>query len=148
MLILVNKWDLIENKDTDTLKKYEDDLREKLAPAEYIPIIFISVLTKQRIFQAIEKAIEIYENKNTKVPTSKLNDLLLADIEKTPPPALKGKHIKIKYITQLPTHNPTFAFFCNHPQYIKVPYERFLEKKIREHFGFEGVPINLVFREK
>jgi GTP-binding protein len=148
MLILVNKWDLIQNKDNSTLKKYEDDLREKLAPSEYIPILFISVLTKQRIFQAIEKAIEIYENKNTKVPTSKLNDLLLQDIERTPPPALKGKHIKIKYITQLPTHNPTFAFFCNHPQYIKVPYERFLEKKIREHFGFEGIPINLVFREK
>jgi GTPase len=148
MLILVNKWDLIENKDTNTLKKYEEDIREKLAPSEYIPIIFISVLTKQRIFQAIEKAIEIYENKNKKVPTSKLNELLLQDIEKTPPPALKGKYIKIKYITQLPTHNPTFAFFCNHPQYIKVPYERFLEKRIREHFGFEGVPINLVFREK
>jgi GTP-binding protein len=148
MVILVNKWDLIEKKDSNTLKKFEDAIREKLQPMDYIPILFISVLTKQRIFQAIEKAIEVYENKTRKVPTSKLNDLLLDDIARYPPPATKGKHIKIKYITQLPTKVPTFAFFCNLPQYIQPAYERYLENNIRKHFGFEGVPVNLVFREK
>jgi GTP-binding protein len=148
MVILVNKWDLIENKDSNTLKKFEDEIREKLQPMDYIPILFISVLQKQRIFQAIEKAIEVYENKTRKVPTSKLNDLLLDDIARYPPPATKGKYIKIKYITQLPTRVPTFAFFCNLPQYIQPAYERYLENNLRKHFGFEGVPINLVFREK
>lgn len=147
ILLLVNKWDLIE-KDNKTHKQFTAAILDKLAPLTYIPTIFISVLNKQRIFQAIEKAIQIYEDKSKKVSTSSLNDVMLPIIEKTPPPSLKGKYIKIKYITQLPTHNPTFAFFCNLPQYIKEPYERFLENKLRENFGFEGVPINLVFRQK
>jgi GTP-binding protein len=114
----------------------------------YIPIVFTSVITKQRIFKAIEMGIEIYNNRIQKIPTSSLNEVLLKEIEKTPPPAIKGKYIKIKYITQLPTHTPTIAFFCNLPQYIKAPYQRFLENKIRKNFDFEGVPINLVFRKK
>lgn len=147
VLLLVNKWDLVE-KDNKTHKAFMDDIREKLAPLHYVPVMFISVLKKQRIFQAIEKAIEIYDDRKKKVPTSALNDKILPIIERTPPPSLKGKYVKIKYITQLPTHTPTFAFFCNLPQYIKDPYERFLESKIRENFGFEGVPINIVFRQK
>ena len=148
MVILVNKWDLIEKKDSNTLKKFEDQIREKLQPMDYIPIVFISVLEKQRIYQAIEKAIEVYENKTRKIQTSKLNDKLLDDIARYPPPAVKGKYIKIKYITQLPTKVPTFAFFCNLPQYIQPAYERYLENNLRKHFGFEGVPVNLVFRQK
>ena len=147
IVILVNKWDLIE-KDTKTAMNYEKELREKLAPNHFIPIIFVSVLTKQRVHKAVEKAVEVYENKTQKIPTSKLNDAMLPEIEKFPPPAIKGKYIKIKYITQLPTHNPTFAFFCNLPQYIKEPYERFLENRLREHFGFEGVPVKIIFRKK
>ena len=147
IVLLVNKWDLIE-KDNKTHKQFVDDIKAKLGPMGYIPLLFISVVKKQRIFQAIEKAIEVHEDRRKKVSTSSLNDILLPVIEKTPPPALKGKYIKIKYITQLPTHTPTFAFFCNLPQYIKEPYERFLENKIRENFGFEGVPINVVFRQK
>lgn len=147
IVLLVNKWDLIE-KDNKTHKQFVDDIKAKLGPMSYIPLLFVSVAKKQRIFQAIEKAIEVDEDRRKKVSTSSLNDVLLPLIEKTPPPALKGKYIKIKYITQLPTHTPTFAFFCNLPQYIKEPYERFLENKIRENFGFEGVPINIVFRQK
>lgn len=147
MVILVNKWDLVE-KETNTSKKFEEEIRERIAPISYIPVIFTSVLTKQRIHKAVEKAIEVYENKTRKIPTSKLNEALLPDIERYPPPAIKGKFVKIKYITQLPTHNPTFAFFCNLPQYIKEPYARYLENRLREHFGFEGVPVKLIFRQK
>ncbi len=147
IVILVNKWDLIE-KDSNTAKKFEEDLKETLRELTFIPIIFVSVLTKQRIFKAIEKAIEVYENRAAKITTSKLNDVMLPIVERTPPPALKGKYIKIKYITQLPTHTPTFAFFCSHSQYVKEPYERFLENRLRENFNLEGVPINIVFREK
>jgi GTPase len=146
-LILVNKWDKVE-KDSNTAKRYEDELRTKLAPLDYMPIIFTSVVNKQRIFKAIEKAVEVYENKTMKISTSKLNDVMLKEIEAYPPPAIKGKYIKIKYITQLPTKSPTFAFFCNLPQYIKESYERYLENKLREHFSFEGVPIKLIFRNK
>ncbi|UZR95563.1 ribosome biogenesis GTPase Der [Chondrinema litorale] len=147
IVIMVNKWDLIE-KDSNTAKKYEDELNERLAPNTYIPIIFTSVISKQRIYKTIEKAIEVYENKKKKISTSTLNEVLLKEIERYPPPSLKGKFIKIKYITQLPTYTPTFAFFCNHPKYIKAPYERFLENQIRKHFEFEGVPIKTVFRKK
>jgi len=147
ILIVVNKWDLIE-KETNTAHSIEKEMRDKLAPSHYIPIIFISVLNKQRIFQAIEKSVEIYENKSMKISTSELNDLMLKEIENYPPPALKGKHIKIKYVTQLPTNSPTFAFFCNLPQYIQQPYERYLENRMRMHFSFDGVPIKLVFRNK
>lgn len=147
VVLLVNKWDLIE-KDTKTAKAFEDKIREELGPLDYIPIMFISVVKKQRIFQAIEKAVEVYENKYKKISTSVINDVMLKEIENYPPPATKGKHIKIKYITQLPGHTPTFAFFCNLPQYIKPPYERYLENKMRQHFGFSGVPIRLFFRKK
>ncbi|MEQ8926507.1 MAG: ribosome biogenesis GTPase Der [Fulvivirga sp.] len=147
MMIMINKWDLIE-KETNTAEQIRKDLVAKLGTLNYLPIIFTSVLKKQRIFQAIEKANEIYENRIRKISTSKLNELLLPEIEKNPPPATKGKYIKIKYITQLPIHTPTFAFFCNLPQYIKAPYERFLENKLRKHFDFEGVPIRLFFRKK
>ncbi|MFN6944777.1 MAG: ribosome biogenesis GTPase Der, partial [Cytophagaceae bacterium] len=147
MVLLVNKWDLLE-KDSNTHHQFEKQLREKLGALNYIPILFISVLNKQRIFQAIEKAIDVYENKNRKVATSQLNELMLPEIEKYPPPAIKGKYIKIKYITQLPARIPTFAFFCNLPQYIKDPYSRYLENRLREHFDFEGVPLNLFFRQK
>lgn len=147
IVILVNKWDLIE-KDTHSTKKFEEEILDRIAPIKYVPVIFTSVTTKQRILKAVEKAMEVYENKTRKISTSKLNDLLLPDIERYPPPAIKGKLVKIKYITQLPTHNPTFAFFCNLPQYIKESYTRYLENRLRDHFGFEGVPINLVFRKK
>ncbi|MBO9701940.1 MAG: ribosome biogenesis GTPase Der [Sporocytophaga sp.] len=147
IVLLVNKWDLVE-KDTNTAKKFEDQIRSELAGMDFIPIIFVSVLNKQRIHKAIETAIDVYESRSKKVTTSALNEALLPEIDRYPPPSLKGKHIKIKYITQLPTHSPTFAFFCNLPQYIKGPYAKFLENKLREHFGFEGVPINIVFRKK
>lgn len=147
MVLMINKWDLVE-KDSKTATIQEKEIREKLGTLSYIPIIFSSVHTKQRIFKVIETAIEVYENSTRKIPTSQLNDVLLKEIEKYPPPALRGKYIKIKYITQLPTYKPTFAFFCNHPKYIKEPYVRFLENKMRESFSFEGVPIKLVFRQK
>lgn len=147
MIIMVNKWDLIE-KENNTAEKFKKELVSKLGLLDYVPIIFTSVIKKQRIFQAIEKAIEVHDNRIRKIPTSKLNELMLPEIENNPPPALKGKYIKIKYITQLPIHTPTFAFFCNLPQYIKAPYERYLENKLRKHFNFEGVPIRLFFRKK
>ena len=147
MVLLVNKWDLIE-KDTNTAKKFQDEIHSKLGPLGYIPVITVSVHEKQRIFKAIEKAIEVYHNRTKKIPTSQLNDVLLKAIEAFPPPSYKGKVIKIKYVTQLPTHTPVFAFFCNLPQYIKTPYERYLENKLRESFDLEGVPVSLVFREK
>ena len=147
IVVLVNKWDLVE-KDTNSAKKMTDYIHERMAPINYFPVIYTSVTTKQRIFQAIEKALEVYENKSRKIPTSELNEKMLPEIESYPPPALKGKYIKIKYITQLPTHNPVFAYFCNLPQYIQVPYERYLENKMRKHFNLEGTPIQLVFRSK
>lgn len=147
VMIMVNKWDLIE-KETGTAKEYEDDIKEKLGTLSYAPIIFTSVLTKQRVLKAIELATEINENRLRKVPTSRLNEALLPEIEHYPPPAVRGKYIKIKYITQLPTQSPTFAFFCNHPKDIKTSYERFLENKLRTYFDFKGVPMKLVFRNK
>jgi GTP-binding protein len=147
MVIMVNKWDLID-KDTKTAEQFRKTIVEKLGPLSYIPIIFTAVTEKQRILKAIETAIEVNDNRTSKIPTSKLNDVMLPEIEHTPPPALKGKHIKIKYITQLPTYTPTFAFFCNLPQYIKAPYQRFLENKLRSHFNLEGVPVRIFFRKK
>jgi GTP-binding protein len=147
MVIMVNKWDLVE-KDTKTADKFKKDILEKLAPIDYIPIIFSSVLTKQRIFHVIEKTVQVFENKTKKIPTSKLNDLLLPEIVRNPPPSMKGKHIQIKYITQVNARFPSFVFFCNLPQYIQRSYERFLENKLREHFDFEGVPVRLIFRKK
>jgi len=148
IVILVNKWDLVENKETNTSKDFEAKILEKIAPIAYIPIIFISVLNKQRVHKAIETAIEVYQNKRRKIPTSQLNDVMLKEIEKYGPPALKGKMIRIKYATQLPTHNPVFAFFCNLPQYVQANYTRYLENRLREHFDFKGVPVGIVFRKK
>jgi GTP-binding protein len=147
MIIMVNKWDLVE-KDSKTSEKFKKDILERLAPIDYIPIIFASVLTKQRIFQVVEKAVEVYDNKTKKIPTSKLNDALLPEIIHYPPPSVKGKHIQIKYITQVAARFPSFAFFSNLPQYIQESYQRFLENKIREHFDFDGVPVRLIFRKK
>jgi GTP-binding protein len=147
IVIMVNKWDLIE-KDAKTADKFKKQILEKIAPITYIPVIFSSVLTKQRIFQVIEKAVEVYHNKTKKVPTSQLNDALLPEIVHYPPPAIKGKLIQIKYITQIPGKSPAFAFFCNLPLYIQESYTRFLENRLREKFDFEGVPIRLFFRKK
>ena len=148
IVILVNKWDLVENKETNTSKDFEAKILEKIAPIAYIPVIFISVLNKQRVHKAIETAIEVYHNKRRKIPTSQLNDVMLKEIEKYGPPALKGKMIRIKYVTQLPTHNPVFAFFANLPQYVQTNYTRYLENRMREHFDFSGVPIGIVYRKK
>jgi GTP-binding protein len=147
IVILINKWDLVE-KETNTMKEYLEEIKRKLAPLTDVPILFISALTKQRIFNVIEEAVHVYENRTRKIPTSKLNTLLLEDIENHPPPAVKGKYVKIKYITQLPTHAPSFAFFCNLPQYVHEPYKRFLENRIREHFDFKGSPIQIFMRKK
>ncbi len=147
VVILVNKWDLIEKDHKSTLN-FEKAMKEKLAPFSDVPILFISALTKQRIFKAIETANEVYKNRAKKVPTSKINDVMLPIIEQNEPPSVKGKYIKIKYITQIQGVSPTFAFFCNLPQYIKEPYKRFLENKIRENFDFTGVPITIYFRQK
>jgi GTP-binding protein len=147
MVIMVNKWDLVE-KDSKTSDKFKKDILERLAPIDYLPVIFASVMTKQRIFQVIEKTVQVFENKTKKISTSKLNDVLLAEIGRNPPPSMKGKHIQIKYITQVKARFPSFVFFCNLPQYVQRSYERFLENKLREHFDFEGVPVRLIFRKK
>jgi GTP-binding protein len=147
MVVMVNKWDLIP-KDTKTADKYKKEIMETLAPIDYLPIIFASALEKQRIFQVVEKAVEVYDNKTKKIPTAKLNDTILPEIQRQPPPSMKGKHINIKYITQVNARFPSFVFFCNLPQYIQPSYERFLENKLREYFDFEGVPLRLIFRKK
>ena len=147
IVILVNKWDDIE-KDTDTTAKFEERIRKQISPFTDIPILFISVLEKQRLLKGLETAIEVYKNRDQKITTSELNETMLAIIERNPPPATKGKYIRIKYCTMLPTPTPTFAFFANLPQYIKEPYKRFLENKIREIYDFSGVPITIYFRQK
>jgi GTP-binding protein len=147
IVVVVNKWDLVE-KDNHTMKTFERDILEKFAPIVDIPIVFTSALTKQRILKILEEAMMVFENQNRRIATSKLNELLLEFIEAYPPPAHKGKYIKIKYITQLPTKIPSFAFFCNLPQYVKDPYKRYLENKIRSNFNFKGIPIQLYFRQK
>lgn len=147
IIIFVNKWDLIE-KDTKTSDTFKKEMNEAIAPIDYLPIIFGSATEKQRIFQVMEKAVQVYENKAQKVPTSALNDALLPEIVHYPPPSMKGKLIQIKYITQVNHATPTFAFFCNHPQYIQESYQRFLENRLREKFNFEGVPVRLFFRKK
>ncbi|XWN35771.1 MAG: ribosome biogenesis GTPase Der [Roseivirga sp.] len=147
LVILVNKWDLVQ-KDSYTADTYKKELLKKLAPLDYIPVLFTSTVKKQRIYQAIEKTLAVYENRKQKIATATLNKVMLAAIERYGPPATKGKYIKIKYVTQLPTYTPTFAFFCNLPQYIKPPYKSYLENQLRNHFDLEGVPINLIFRKK
>ena len=147
VVILANKWDLVE-KETQSAKAYTQKIKKAIEPFTDVPIIFISALTKQRVYKAIETAVEVYKNRSRRIPTRKLNDILLPIIAHTPPPAYKGKYVKIKYITQLPTPYPQFAFFCNLPQYIREPYKRFLENKIRENFDFTGVPITIYMRKK
>lgn len=147
VVILVNKWDLVE-KDTKTMKVFEKQIRQQMEPFTDVPIIFMSVLNKQRIFKAIETAVQVYQNKTRRLKTSELNEFFLPLIEAFPPPAHKGKYIKIKYCMQLPTPQPQFALFCNLPQYLKEPYRRFLENKLREAYDFSGVPISIYFRKK
>jgi GTP-binding protein len=147
IVIIINKWDLIE-KDTHTTKNYEALVKEKIAPFVDVPVLFVSALTKQRVLKALTVMTGVYSSINKKISTSKLNDFLLPIVEKTPPPSTKGKYIKIKYITQLPTNCPSFAFFCNLPQYIPESYKRFLENKLRANFDFSGVPLRLYFRKK
>ncbi len=147
IVVLINKWDLVE-KDTMTTKHYEDEIKEKFAPFVDFPIVFTSVLTKQRIHKALELAVQVYENKTRKITTSQLNEIMQEVVADNPPPSIKGKYIKIKYIMQLPTNTPAFAFFCNLPQYVKDPYKRFLENKIRKTWNFSGVPIQIFMRKK
>lgn len=147
IVVLVNKWDTID-KDHKTAQEYKLRIQEKIAPFTDVPILFTSVTEKQRIHKTVEVAMKVYENKTKRISTSKLNDVMLEVIQNYPPPAIKGKHIKIKYVTQLPGKSPMFAFFCNLPQYIKDPYRRFVENKLRENFDFEGVPIQIYFRQK
>lgn len=147
VVILANKWDLVE-KDTKTTKEMEAYIKEQCQPFVDVPIIFMSTITKQRIFKAIETAVEVFENRSKKIKTSVLNEIMLPIILATPPPSVKGKYVKIKFCTQLPTPYPSFAFFANLPQYVKDPYKRFLENKIREHFDFKGVPITIYIRKK
>jgi len=147
IVILVNKWDLVE-KDTHTSKRMESEIREKIAPFTDVPVVFISSVNKQRLHKVLELAMQVYGNRIQRIATSRLNDVMLKAIEDYPPPASKGKFIKIKYVTQLPTHAPSFAFYCNFPQYVKDPYKRYLENKIRENFNFTGVPIQIFIRMK
>ena len=147
IIIVVNKWDLFE-KDTNTMREYTEALRRRIAPFDDVPIIFTSVTEKQRILNVLDAIAEVSENYSRKIPTARLNEALLPVIEETPPPAWKGKYVKIKYITQLPTRFPSFAFFCNLPQYVKDPYKRFLENQLRDHFNFSGCPIQIFIRKK
>src|SRR5699024_8546991 len=147
IVILINKWDLVD-KETNTIKKMEQEIRREMEPFTDVPILFISVKEKTRIYKAIETAVEVYKNRSQKIKTRKLNDVLLPIIQKNPPQANKGKYVKIKFIMQLPTPQPQFAFFCNLPQYIKEPYKRFLENQLRKNFNFTGVPISIYMRKK
>ncbi|MEP6845715.1 MAG: ribosome biogenesis GTPase Der [Panacibacter sp.] len=147
VVVLVNKWDLVE-KSTNTARDYEKQLKEKLAPFNDVPVIFISVKEKTRIFKVIETALEVYESKTRKIPTSKLNDVMLKAIEAYHAPVVRGHAVKIKFVTQLPTHVPSFAFFCNFPDDIKMPYRNYLENQLRSKFNFNGVPVRLFFRKK
>lgn len=147
VVVLINKWDLVE-KDHKTMAEYEANIREQLAPFNDVPIIFTSTIEKQRIHRALEAAMEVHVNRTRKIPTSELNEVMQAIVMATPPPSLKGKYVRIKYIQQLPTHSPAFAFFCNLPQYIPDSYKRFLENRLRDEFVFTGVPIRIFFRKK
>jgi GTP-binding protein len=147
IVVLVNKWDLVE-KDTNTAKEYESELKQKLAPFTDVPILFISAKEKTRIFKAIEIALEVAESKNRKIPTSQLNEVILQAVQSYHPPVVRGNPVKIKYVTQLPTAVPSFAFFCNFPDDIKQPYKNYLENQLRENFNFKGVPLRIFFRKK
>ncbi len=146
-MVLVNKWDLMA-KETNTAKEYEAMLKKKLAPFNDVPVLFISAKEKTRIFKAIEIALEVYDNRNQRITTSKLNDTILKAIGAYHPPVVRGHAIKIKFVTQLPTAVPSFAFFCNFPDDVKTPYKNYLENKLRENFNLSGVPVRLFFRKK
>jgi len=146
-VLVINKWDLVE-KETNTLKEYEKNVRERLAPFNDVPIIFSSVVKKQRIMNVLDAAAKVFENRSRRIPTSRLNEVMLPEIENYPPPAYKGKFVKIKYVTQLPTACPSFAFFCNLPQYVRENYKRFLENKLRSHFDLSGTPVQVFMRQK
>ncbi|MBW8361097.1 MAG: ribosome biogenesis GTPase Der [Kaistella sp.] len=148
IVIVVNKWDLVEDKHTNTTRDFENQIKDKIGQFTDIPILFISALTKQRILKSVEVAMEVFENRAKKIKTSKLNEVMLPVFEHTPPPAIKGKYVKIKYCVQLPTPSPQFVFFCNLPQYVKEAYKRFTENQLRKQFGFTGVPIEVYFRQK
>lgn len=147
IVVVVNKWDLIE-KETNTARDYERQIKERLRPFDDVPILFISVLEKQRLMRVVETAMEVFQNRTRKIPTSQLNELMQEVIQAVPPPTHRAHVIKIKYVTQLPTYYPAFAFFCNHPKHIKESYRNFLENKLRENYNFKGVPISIFFREK
>ncbi len=147
-VIVVNKWDLVQDKTANTLKEYTEAIKARIAPFNDIPIIFTSVLNKQRILDVLNAATGVYENYSRRIPTSQLNEIILPEIENYPPPAWKGKYVKIKYVTQLPTKFPSFAFFCNLPQYIRDPYKRFLENKLRSNFDFSGCTVDVYLRKK
>lgn len=148
IVILINKWDLVEDKTTNTMRDFEEKIKERIGQFTDIPILFVSALTKQRILKAVEVAMQVYEDRKKRIKTSKLNEVMLPIFERTPPPANKGKYIKIKYCVQLPTPSPQFVFFCNLPQYVKEAYKRFTENQLRKEFGFTGVPIEIYFRQK
>ena len=148
IVIMVNKWDVVEDKGSNTMKDFKGQIIKKISPFTDVPIIFTSVHEKQRIYEVLETAIKVYQNRIRKISTSKLNDVMLPIFENNPPPSVKGKFVKVKYVTMLPTYKPTFAFYCNHPKYIKEPYKRYIENRLREHFDFSGVPMQLFFREK
>ena len=147
VVVLVNKWDLVD-KETQTTKQFEEQIKQRFEPFDDVPVLFVSALTKQRIHKALEVAIEVYENRKKRIPTSRLNEVMLQAIEEYHPPAIKGKFIRIKYVTQLPTHAPAFAFYCNLPQYVTEAYKRYLENQLRKHFEFTGVPIRIFMRKK
>jgi GTP-binding protein len=148
IVILVNKWDLVPNKQTNTTRDYEARIKRRLAPFDDVPVLFISALEKQRIFQAVEAALEVYANRTRRIKTSELNELMMGVIEATPPPSVHGRFPKFKYVTQLPTHYPAFAFFVNNPNWVRDSYKQFLENQIRKHYDFKGVPIEVYIRSK
>ena len=147
-MILVNKWDLVENKESNSVRDYEAAIKHRLQPFDDVPVIFISVLEKQRIFQALEMAMRVHENRSRRIKTSELNELMLEIIERTPPPSIKSRYPKFKYITQLPTPFPAFAFFVNNPNYVRDSYKQFLENQLRKHYDFLGTPIEVYMRAK
>jgi GTP-binding protein len=147
-VIVVNKWDLVADKTANTMKEFKEAIQKRIAPLSDVPVIFTSAITKQRIMDVLDAADKVYANYSRRIPTSQLNEVMLPEIENYPPPAWKGKYIKIKYITQLPTASPSFAFFCNLPQYIRDPYKRFLENKLRSHFDFTGCVLQIFLRQK
>lgn len=148
IVIMVNKWDLVEDKDANTIKKFTKMIHERIAPFTDVPIIFTSVIQKQRIHDVLQSAMQVYENRIKKIPTNQLNKVMLPIIENFPPPSVKGKYIKIKFVSMLPTYKPSFVFYCNHPKYVKEQYKRFIENKLRDNFDFKGVPIQIFFRQK